>query len=161
MEFTEIDFKNALEFASLKHSGQYRKGGQPYITHPIAVAEMLKEQGFGVDYQIAGLFHDLLEDTDATDAELEALSNAEVIKAVKLLTKTPGYIMAEYIQGIKENKMAFAVKAADRLHNLRSSFEADGNFRRKYIAETKEWYMDFSPEIPKALEAVIKSLKEQ
>jgi len=159
MEFTELDFKKALEFAALKHLGQYRKGGQPYITHPIAVSEMLKEQGFGIDYRIAGLFHDLLEDTDATEAELEALSNAEVIKAIKLLTKQPGYIMAEYIQGIKQNEMAFAVKAADRLHNLHCSFEADEAFRRRYIAETKQWYMDFSAEIPQALQAIIDSLK--
>ena len=161
MEFTELDFKKAFEFAALKHSGQYRKGGQPYITHPIAVSEMLKEQGFGIDYQIAALFHDLLEDTDAAESEIESLGGSEVLKAVKLLTKYPGYVMADYIAGIRSNKMAFAVKAADRLHNLRCSFDADENFRRKYIAETKEWYMDFSPEIPKALEAVIKSLKEQ
>lgn len=159
MKLTELDFKKALEFATLKHSGQYRKGGLPYITHPIAVSEMMKEQGFGIDYRIAGLFHDLLEDTDATEAELQALSNAEVAEAVKLLTKQPGYVMAEYIQGIKQNEMAFAVKAADRLHNLRCSLEADENFRRKYIAETKRWYMDFSTEIPQALQAVIDSLK--
>ena len=125
MKLTELDFKKALEFATLKHSGQYRKGGLPYITHPIAVSEMLKEQGFGIDYRIAGLFHDLLEDTDATEAELQALSNMEVAEAVKLLTKQPGYVMDEYIQGIKQNEMAFAVKAADRLHNLRCSLEAD------------------------------------
>jgi len=159
MKLTELDFKKALEFATLKHSGQYRKGGLPYITHPIAVSEMLKEQGFGIDYRIAGLFHDLLEDTDATEAELQALSNMEVAEAVKLLTKQPGYVMDEYIQGIKQNEMAFAVKAADRLHNLRCSLEAEENFRRKYIAETKRWYMDFSTEIPQALQAVIDSLK--
>ena len=159
MKLTELDFKKALEFATLKHSGQYRKGGLPYITHPIAVSEMLKEQGFGIDYRIAGLFHDLLEDTDATEAELQALSNMEVAEAVKLLTKQLGYVMDEYIQGIKQNEMAFAVKAADRLHNLRCSLEADENFRRKYIAETKRWYMDFSTEIPQALQAVIDSLK--
>ena len=159
MKLTELDLKKALEFAALKHSGQYRKGGLPYITHPIAVSEMLKEQGFGIDYRIAGLFHDLLEDTDATEVELQALSNMEVAEAVKLLTKQPGYVMDEYIQGIKQNEMAFAVKAADRLHNLRCSLEADENFRRKYIAETKRWYMDFSTEIPQALQAVIDSLK--
>ena len=100
-----------------------------------------------------------MEDTDATEAEIESLGSAEILKAVKLLTKYPGYIMADYIAAIKANKMAFAVKAADRLHNLLSSFDADENFRRKYIDETHQWYMDFSPEIQNAVEMVRKSLK--
>lgn len=159
MDFTELDYKKALDFASLKHSGQYRKGGQPYITHPIAVSQMLKEQGYNIEYQIAGLFHDLLEDTDALESEIASLGSTDILKAVKLLTKYPGYVMADYIAGIKSNEMAFAIKAADRLHNLRCSLEADENFRRRYIAETKEWYLDFSDEILQALQAVTDSLE--
>ena len=83
----EERYKAALRFATEKHSGQYRKGGEPYVTHPIAVSEMLKEKGYGIDYLIAGLFHDMLEDTSATEAEIEALGGAKVLEAVKLLTE--------------------------------------------------------------------------
>lgn len=154
----EERYKAALQFASEKHEGQYRKGGEPYVTHPIAVAEMLKEKGYGIDYLITGLFHDLLEDTDATEAEIEELGGAKVLEAVKLLTKEKGYVMSEYVAGIRANPIAFAVKAADRLHNLRSAFVASEDFRRRYILESIDWYMDFSPEIPTAVKALAESL---
>ena len=54
----------ALTLAAEKHNGQFRIGGQPYITHPVAVAQLVRDRGYGADYQIAALFHDLLEDTD-------------------------------------------------------------------------------------------------
>ena len=155
-----MNYQKALEYAKNKHKGQYRIGGEEYITHPAAVAEMLKKQGYGIEYQITGLFHDLLEDTDAKESEIKELSSGEVLDAVKLLTKQKGYVMAEYIDGIKKNKIAFAVKAADRLHNLQSAFCTDDNFKRKYIAETKEWYMDFSEEIRDAAERLENSMKK-
>ena len=154
----ESKYEAALRFAKLKHSGQFRKNGEPYVTHPIAVAEMLKEKGYGTDYLITGLFHDLLEDTDAKEEEIEALGGKAVLKAVKLLTKQKGYVMEEYVSGIKSDPIAFAVKSADRLHNLQSAFVASEDFRRRYILETIDWYMDFSPEIPLAVRALAESL---
>ena len=154
----ESKYEAALRFAKLKHSGQFRKNGEPYVTHPIAVAEMLKEKGYGTDYLITGLFHDLLEDTDAKEEEIEALGGKAVLKAVKLLTKQKDYVMEEYVSGIKSDPIAFAVKSADRLHNLQSAFVASEDFRRRYILETIDWYMDFSPEIPLAVRALAESL---
>lgn len=152
-------YNAALKYAAEKHEGQQRKGGEPYITHPIAVAEKLREWGFGIDYQLAGLFHDLLEDTDATESEILRLSNEHVLCAVKLLTKIDGYNMAEYIAGIRGNEIAFAVKGADRLHNLESAFCADIEFRHKYVKESREWYMDFRPEIPAAVTEIEETIK--
>lgn len=152
-------YERALAFAREKHKGQSRIGGKPYISHPMAVAQMLKEEGYGMDYQIAGLFHDLLEDTDVTEEEIEVLGGAEVLDVVKRLTKEEGYVMADYIARIKASPMAFAVKTADRLHNLRSAIEADKKFRRRYIAESREWYLDFSEEIVKAVEELEKTIK--
>ena len=150
--------QRALMFASNKHQGQKRIGGDDYITHPIAVCEIVKAQGYSEDYQIAALFHDLLEDTDATEEEILKLGNDEILTAVKLLTKQKGYDMAEYIADIKNNKIAFAVKAADRLHNLQCAIVTDVEFKRKYILETVDWYLDFSPEIKKAVKRLAESL---
>ncbi len=151
-------YSSALKFAESMHAGQLRRGGLPYITHPIAVARILDEGGFNVDYRIAGLFHDLLEDTDATEAEIKSIAGDEVLRTVKLLTKTKGYVMAEYVAGIKADSMAFAVKCADRLHNLRCAVCTDDDFKRKYILETIDWYFDFSPEIVEATKALAKTL---
>ena len=151
-------YEAALQFAAEKHLGQTRKGGQPYITHPIAVAEILRDWGHGEETQIAGLFHDLLEDTDASEEDILRLGGEKVLRAVKLVTKTPGYVMAEYMAGIRADEMALLVKAADRLHNLRCAPEASEEFRRKYIAESRQWYMDLCPEIPGAVEALEKTL---
>lgn len=154
----EERLSNALRFAAKKHKGQLRIGGAEYITHPVAVAEIVRQNGYGIDVQIAALFHDLLEDTDATESEILSYGNAEVLKAVKLLTKQKGYNMAEYVAGIRQNETAFVVKGADRLHNLRCAVVADTNFKRKYILETVDWYLDFSPEIPKAVKALAESM---
>lgn len=151
-------FEQALAFAAQKHKGQIRKGGEPFITHPITVCEMIREQGYGMDYQLTALFHDLLEDTDATEEEIEALGGQKVLKAVKLLTKEKGYQMPAYIAGIKSDPMALAVKTADRLHNVRSAGCTDEKFKRKYIQETETWYLDFSEDIRIALEELRKTL---
>ena len=149
---------SALSFAKEKHKGQKRIGGADYITHPIAVMEIVKQQGYGESYQIAALFHDLLEDTDATEQEIAKYGSPEILDAVKRLTKEKGYDMAEYINAIKENPIALAVKAADRLHNLQCAIETNEEFKRKYILETVDWYMDFSPEIRKAVKKLAQSL---
>ena len=149
----------ALEFAKAKHKGQKRIGGDDYITHPIAVSEIVKSQGFDENYQITALFHDLLEDTDATEEEILKYGSPEILGAVKLLTKKKGYDMAEYISAIKQNSIAFAVKEADRLHNLQCAIITDEEFKRKYILETVDWYMDFSPEIRKAVKRLAESLE--
>lgn len=150
--------QRALAFAAEKHQGQKRIGGDDYITHPIAVCEIVKAQGCGEDCQIAALFHDLLEDTDATEQEILSLGNEEILAAVKLLTKEKGCNMAAYVAAIKANEIAFAVKAADRLHNLRCALVTDAEFKRKYILETVDWYLDFSPEIRQAVKTLAQSL---
>ena len=151
--------KLALEYATEKHKGQKRNGGDDYITHPIAVCELVKEWGFDEDYQIVALFHDLLEDTDATEEEILRYGNEKILEAVKLLTKQKGFDMAEYVGAIKGNEIARAVKSADRLHNLRCAIVTDEEFKRKYILETLDWYMEFSPEIRKAVKNLAESIE--
>ena len=153
-----LNYESALEFATKKHQGQFRVGGVPYITHPVAVAEYLKNKNFPIEYQITGLFHDLLEDTDATEEEILNLGGEEVLKAVKLLTKKPGFVMEEYIANIKTNKIAKEVKIADRIHNLLCAPVCSEQFKRRYILESIDYYMDMSEEIGVALKKLIATL---
>lgn len=153
--------KQALAFATIKHEGQTRTGGKPYITHPVAVAEIVAKRGFGEEYVLAGLFHDLLEDTDATEEEILSLSSEATLRAVKLLTKEKGYVMSEYMAGIVANPIAREVKAADRLHNLSCAHECSEEFRVRYIKESIDWYLDLSPEIAKVIERLIETLSDK
>ena len=147
----------AKAYAAAMHEGQLRAGGEPYITHPVAVAEYLKNKGYGIDYLITALFHDLLEDTAATEGEIEKLGGKEVLSAVKLLTKIKGQSEEEYVRGIKENPVAVVVKGADRLHNLKSAVCRDEAFRRKYVEESKKYYSDLNSEIPAEIENLEKT----
>ena len=153
-------YNAALDFTRRKHAGQFRKGGDPYVTHPIAVAETLREWGYGLEWQLAGLFHDLLEDTDATEEELKALGGERVLETVKKVTKAKDYDMNEYVREIKADPMAAAVKAADRLHNLRCAVVTDDEFKRRYVWETIDFYLDLphGDEIAKAAVALRKTM---
>ena len=137
----EERFKKACEFAAEKHKGQKRAGGADYISHPMEVAMRLKNALYPIEYAITGVFHDLLEDTDATEEEIEAIGGKEVLETVKLLTKEPGYDMKSYITRISANDMARIVKGADRVHNLECSILRDFDFRDRYMWETKQWYL--------------------
>lgn len=153
-------YQNALAFAARKHRGQFRIGGAPYITHPVAVAEILKEEGCGTETVVTGLLHDLLEDTDAKESEIEAIAGERVLRAVRTLTKTPGYVMADYVAAIRDDPIAFAVKGVDRLHNLRCAVLCGESFRRRYAAESRLWYWDFHPLIPRAVGELEKTLEK-
>jgi len=144
------DITLARKFMIKKHGAQLRKTGELYFHHPLSVAEMLKLHDFPLDYQITGLFHDLLEDTDASLNEIRTYSNEEVLHAVQLLTKFKGYIMEKYIYDISQNQMAKMTKLADRLDNLEpTSFKSlDWTFRKKYITETEDYYTNLYANTP-------------
>ena len=153
-----LKIKQAYAYAEKMHSGQKRKGGEPYIIHPAAVADYVYCKGCGRDYVITALFHDLLEDTAATESEIERLGGKNVLEAVKLLTKGKNYNPDEYIKGVKSNKIAFAVKNADRLNNVNSAYCCSEEFKRRYAEETIDYYLDFSPEMPLAVKKLVNSL---
>lgn len=162
-----MDLEKAVEFMKQKHSGQKRKQGTPYYTHPLAVAKLLKDKGFQVEYQIAGLFHDLLEDTDSTYDEIVSYSNLEVALAVKLVTKEKGYDMDEYMARIKNNDVARMVKIADRVHNLSEAIYGSLAFKKKYVKETEAYFIDlakdtvFETELNEVLEKIKEAVKAE
>lgn len=139
-----MEYNNCIEYIKEKHKNQKRKQGTPYYLHPVEVSKILEKKGFSKDYQIAGLFHDLLEDTNTTYEEILQISNEKIAEAVKLVTKEEGYKMQEYMERISKNDMAKMVKLADRIHNLSETHLAPKQFKEKYIKETEKWFIDLA-----------------
>lgn len=142
----------AIAMSARAHCGQKRKDGTPYIYHPMKVAEMIKDQGYGLKYQAAAVLHDVIEDTDVTEEDLSAFG-ADVQSAVVALTRVKGTDEADYVRNVLDNPIAAVVKNADKIQNLEEAMEAkDKKFRRWYAKKAKKYYLGkFSP----ALDAVI------
>ena len=150
-------FDKAVAYATDKHTGQTRKDGiTPYISHPLKVVELLKDAGYDVNYQIAGVLHDTLEDTDATEDEIRAFGE-DVLEAVKLVTRPDGMDESEYVAKILENPIAKAVKNADKIHNMYDIKNCgDPVWGKKYAKKVKSYYYGkFSAELDEAIDAIM------
>lgn len=105
-----------LTLATVHHTGQFDRGGAPYILHPLKVMHYLKSDD--EELMCIALGHDLIEDTAATWAELRAAGMSErVIDGIRALTKLPGQTYEEYKAGVFANEDAMRVKMADLRHN--------------------------------------------
>ena len=145
---------SAIDYATEKHAGQKRKSGEPYINHPLAVAEILIEWGMDIDTVVAGVLHDTVEDTDATLDELESLFGRDVAFLVDGVTKVSQAragmrSLDSYLPHTKDNltKLMIAVgedvrviiiKLADRLHNMRTLQFMSPEKQNKIARETIE-----------------------
>ena len=141
----------AFKLAFKAHEGQLRASGEPYIIHPVAVADLLKEIGASPSVIAAGLLHDVVEDTCIPLTEIENNFGLEVKILVEGVTKLGGIHFTNRTEAQAENlrKMFLAmsrdirvvlVKLADRLHNMRT-IEWLSEERKKRIArETREIY---------------------
>lgn len=166
----EINIINkAFEVAKKQHGGQLRRSGEPYIIHPIAVADILVN--FGMDYQslVAALLHDVVEDTDYTLDELKAEFGGEVAVLVDGVTKL-GHLQLsekdsrEEQQAENISKMLLAmskdirvivIKLADRLHNMRTLEYVAPQKQRDTALETLEIFAPISHRLG------IRSVKEE
>ena len=109
----------ALTVATQAHKGQTRNDGSPYIIHPRRVSEAIKKAGGSEDAQMVAMLHDTIEDTMITEQDLvEYGFSPEVIKAVVAVTKIKGGVYADYLAGVKKNKLALIVKIADMVDNI-------------------------------------------
>ena len=107
--------ESAIQLAAAAHSGQQDKAGKPYILHPIRVMLSVST----TDEQIAAILHDTVEDTDVTYEQLsEAGFSAEIISAVRALTKLDGESRVEAARRAVKHPIARQVKLADVKDNL-------------------------------------------
>jgi len=106
----------ALLIATNAHHGQFDKGGNPYILHPLKVMHYLKSND--EELQCMALLHDVVEDTNTTYVDLrEAGISERVINALRCLTKQRGQTLGEYKDAVFSNRDAMFVKMADLRHN--------------------------------------------
>ena len=123
--------EKAFRFADNKHKQQLRKSGEPYIIHPLAVAEIVVEIGLDTDAILAALLHDCLEDTDASFDEITRLFGrtvAELVEGVTKLTRVQFSTSEEQqMENLRKMFMAMSkdirvilIKISDRLHNMRT-----------------------------------------
>jgi len=141
------DAKDALAYAAIKHKGQTRSGGDPYITHPARVAQYIKQykQSHQLDALISAAYlHDTIEDTDTTHEDLKKMFGGLVASLVKELTSDTEEISrvgkAEYLSRKMAGMSSWAlvIKLADRLDNVQDIATAKTpEWRRKYKQETE------------------------
>lgn len=145
--------KRALDYAVKMHSGQYRVSGEPYIVHPLSVANLLLDIGLDHSTIAAALMHDCIEDTQATADEITALFGSEVCMLVTAVTKLEKIVFKSKEEEQAENfrRMFFAmakdirvilIKLADRIHNMRT---IDVLSRDRQIAIARETLDIYAP----------------
>ena len=148
---TEGLLASAFHFAYQLHDGQVRASGEPYICHPVAVADLLRDIGASAGVIAAGFLHDVVEDTDVTPEEIEQHFGAEVRGLVEGVTKLGGIHFTNKTEAQAENlrRMFLAmasdirvvlVKLADRLHNMRTLGALKPEKQQRIARETREIY---------------------
>jgi RelA/SpoT family (p)ppGpp synthetase len=135
--------RRAYAVADHWHSGQVRKSGAPYITHPLAVAILLADIGMDTTTLVAALLHDTVEDTGLTIGQVKAEFGGEVAVLVDGVTKLDGSKWGDHAEGETFRKMILAasidlrvlvIKLADRVHNLRTLGHHPKREKRERIA---------------------------
>ncbi|MDN4035787.1 bifunctional (p)ppGpp synthetase/guanosine-3',5'-bis(diphosphate) 3'-pyrophosphohydrolase [Massilia sp. YIM B02443] len=144
--------KEAYRFSDEMHLGQVRKSGEPYISHPIAVAEICAEWKLDAQAIMAALLHDVIEDQDVKKDELIERFGAQVANLVDGLSKLEKIEFQSQLEAQAENfrKMLLAmasdvrvilIKLADRLHNMRTLGFMVPAKKRRIAGETMEVYV--------------------
>ena len=148
-DLTQLE--SAYHFSKAAHAGQYRKSGEPYISHPLAVADILAQWHMDPQALTAALLHDVTEDTEVTKTEISRNFGkpvAELVDGVSKLDKIE-FETQEKAQAENFRKMLLAmardvrvilIKLADRLHNMRTLDAVEPAKRRRIARETLEIY---------------------
>ena len=164
-----VQLESAYHFSKAAHHGQFRKSGDPYISHPLAVTQILAQMRLDPQALTAALLHDVMEDTRVTKAEIASIFGAPVAELVDGVSKLDRieFQSAEEAQAENFRKMLLAVsrdvrviliKLADRLHNMRTLKVMAPEKRRRIARETIEIYAPIANRL--GLNAVFQELQD-
>jgi GTP pyrophosphokinase len=142
----------AYVYSAQVHAGQVRLSGEPYLSHPLEVANILADMKLDTISIVAGLLHDVIEDTHATEEDIEKLFGPQVLRIVMGVTKISTLpfsgARARQAENIRKMLLAMAddirvilIKLADRLHNMRTlKYHTKESKKRKISQETLDIY---------------------
>jgi GTP pyrophosphokinase len=150
--------EQAIDFARKMHEGQFRASGEPYYTHPVAVAGILADMKMDPVTIITAILHDTLEDTKATTEDLEKKFGGEVaqlVNGVSKLTKIESQTVEgkqaenfrKLVLAMSEDIRVLLVKLADRLHNMRTLGHVNADKCRRIARETLDIYAPLAERI--------------
>lgn len=148
----------AFEVANHAHYGQFRKSGEPYITHPIEVATFISEWGLDEQTIAGALMHDVIEDTPVTKEELARIFNPSIAELVDSVTKldklnfeSEEIAHAEYFRKVvlamAKDVRVIIIKLADRMHNMLTLGSMRKDKQRRIALETMEIYVPIANRI--------------
>ncbi len=150
---TDISLLKAAELYAAKiHKGVFRKSGEPYITHPIAVMKIMQKKGFSTDVLCAALLHDTIEDSqNPKQTEIEILKSFgdETLFLVQALSKDQTMsdkelrdkkYFEQLEQSIERDPNVLFLKAADLLHNVSTIKYLSKERQERWISELKQFY---------------------
>ncbi|OGT74113.1 MAG: bifunctional GTP diphosphokinase/guanosine-3',5'-bis(diphosphate) 3'-diphosphatase [Gammaproteobacteria bacterium RIFCSPLOWO2_02_FULL_57_10] len=143
--------RRAYYYAEQAHDGQFRRSGDPYVTHPLAVAGILSEMHMDPQSLVAAMLHDVIEDTGISKAAVKGQFGDAIAEMVDGVSKLNKITFSSHAEAQAENfqKMALAmakdirvilVKLADRLHNMRTLDVLSPEKRRRVARETLDIY---------------------
>ncbi len=142
----------AYIYSARVHDGQMRLSGEPYLSHPLEVASILSDMNLDVVSVAAGLLHDVIEDTSATEEDIKEMFGQDVMNIVSGVTKLSKLpfrsSQARQAESIRKMILAMAndirvilIKLADRLHNMRTlQFHNNAQKKKKIAQETLDIY---------------------
>lgn len=148
----------ALQVANQAHLGQFRKSGEPYITHPIEVATFIAEWDLDEQTIAGALMHDVIEDTDVTKEELTRIFGANIAELVDSVTKldklhfeSEAVAHAEYFRKVvlamAKDVRVILIKLADRMHNMMTLGSMRADKQKRIARETMEIYVPIANRI--------------
>ena len=147
---------DAYKFANLAHSGLKRKSGEPYIIHPLAIARILMENNMDYATIMAGLLHDVVEDTSVTLEEINEKFGETVARLVDGVTKIDSLDYKNYTEDDNIKRLIIAmgsdirvifIKLADRLHNMRTIEFLSRERQIRIAKETNELFIPIAERI--------------
>jgi guanosine-3',5'-bis(diphosphate) 3'-pyrophosphohydrolase len=166
-DITQLE--SAYHFSKAAHEGQFRKSGEPYISHPLAVANILAQWHLDSQALAAALLHDVTEDTSVTNTEISRTFGkpvAELVDGVSKLDKIE-FETQEKAQAENFRKMLLAmardvrvilIKLADRLHNMRTLDAVDPHKKNRIARETLDIYAPIANRL--GLNAIYQELED-